>query len=284
MIALVSIAAITAIVVVAIYMRNGPLDRWIDFNVWKLIQGKSHGGQYVDANGVSIYYETYGAGPPVLVLHGGLGSIESMSHQIEALAKSHFVIAADSRSHGRSTDSGAPLTYALMADDMVKLLDHLKLDRVDVVGWSDGAMIGFDLAMRHPERAGRLVAIGADYDADGIVETSPLDLKTPPTPLSYKLFARDPAHWPTLYREVHTLWQTPQNYTLNNLSRIKAPTLIMVGELDGVRTEHAPQLVKAIPGSEEVILPGATHNAPIESAAMVNRHMLKFLDEHQAAM
>jgi pimeloyl-ACP methyl ester carboxylesterase len=77
-------------------------------------------------------------------MHGGLGSIESMSYQIRALAKSHFVIAPDSRGHGRSSDSNAPLSYALMSDDMSELIDHLKLDRVDVVGWSDGAIIGLD--------------------------------------------------------------------------------------------------------------------------------------------
>jgi pimeloyl-ACP methyl ester carboxylesterase len=277
--ALVSIAALMAILGAAIYARNGPVDRWLKFSAWKLTEGRAHGGQYVNANDISIYYETYGAGPPVLVLHGGFGSIESMSNQIEALAKSHFVIAADSRSHGRSTDSGAPLSYALMSDDMLKLLDHLRIDRTDIVGWSDGAMIAFDLALCHPERVGRLVAIGADYDVDGIVEHASPDLKVPPTPLTYKLFARDPDHWPTLYREVHTMWNTQQHYTLDRLARIKAPTLIVAGEFDAIKREHTAQLAKAISGTEEVIIPGATHNAPIEKPEIVNRHMLKFLQE-----
>jgi pimeloyl-ACP methyl ester carboxylesterase len=276
-----SIAVLAAILGATIYERNGPVYRWLKFNAWKCIDGKARGGQYVNANDISIYYETYGAGPPVLIIHGGLGSIESMSNQIEALAKSHFVVAADSRSHGRTTDSDAPLSYALMSDDMLKLLDHLRIDQVDVVGWSDGAMIGLDLALRHPERVGRLVAIGADYEVDGIVEdsTPDLDLKAPPTPLTYKWFARDPEHWPKLYREVHTLWATPQHYTLDRLGRIKAPTLFIAGELDAIKREHTAELAKAISGSKEVIIPGATHNAPIENPGIVNRRILEFLDD-----
>ena len=144
--------ALLATVFSANYAIDGPMQRWLAFYVWKFGAGKTHGGQYFNSNDVSIYYETYGAGPPVLVLHGGLGSIEGMSYQIRALAKSHFVIAADSRGHGRSTDSDAPLSYSLMSDDMSRLLDHLQIDRVDVVGWSDGGIIGLDLAIRRPER------------------------------------------------------------------------------------------------------------------------------------
>ena len=151
------------------------MHKWVGFYVRKLIEGKAHGGHYASVNDVFIYYETYGAGPPVLVLHGGLGSIEGMSRQSRALAKSHLVIAADSRGHGRSTDSNVQLSYALMSDDMSKLLDHLQIDRVDVVGWSDGAIIGLDLAMRHPECIRKLVAISANYDVDGLVEMPSLD-------------------------------------------------------------------------------------------------------------
>jgi pimeloyl-ACP methyl ester carboxylesterase len=92
----------------------------------------------------------------VLVLHGGAGFIEVMHYQIRALAANRFVVAR-SRAHGRSTNPDAPLSYALMADDMLNLLDKLEIDRADVVGWSDGGTIGLDLAMHHPERVGRLV-------------------------------------------------------------------------------------------------------------------------------
>lgn len=274
-----TIVGLMAIVGVAIYATDGPLHRWFGFYVWKLTDGKAHGGQYVDADNVKIYYETYGAGSPVLVLHGGLGAIEDMSNQIRALAKSHFVIAADSRGHGRSTDSNAPLSYSLMSDDMLKLLDHLQIDRVDVVGWSDGAIIGLDLAMRYPQRIRKLVAISANYDVNGLVESPSSDSEIPRAPLRYKLLARDPAHWPTLYREVVTMWKTQPHYTLNDLGRIKAPTLIMAGEFDVVKREHSDQLAKAISGSEEVIISGATHGVAVEKPEIVNPLILRFLDK-----
>ena len=203
----------------------------------------------MNINDVCIYYETYGAGTPVLVLHGGLASIESMSHQIRALANSHFVIAADSRGHGRSTDSSAPLSYSLMSYDMLKLLDRLQVDRVDVVGWSDGGIIGLELAIHHPKRIRRLVAISANYDVKGLLQTSTADTEIRRVPLRYKLLARDPAHWPALYRKVVTMWQTQPHYTLSDLENVKVPTLIMAGEFDiikhdqGKRTEARDLLV-----------------------------------------
>ena len=277
-IALISVAGIIALLGAALYASGGA-QRWLAFYVWKLVEGKAHGGQYANINNVRIYYETYSAGPPVLVLHGGLGSIEGMSYQIRALATSHFVIAADSRGHGRSTDSDTPLTYSSMADDVLKLLDHLQVDRVDVVGWSDGAIIGLDLAMHHPERIRRLVAISANYDVNGLLQSSTSVAEIPRPPLRYLLLAPDPPHWPVLYRKVVTMWQMQPHYTLTDLGHIKAPTLVMAGEFDAIKREHTDQLAKAIPDSQEVIIEGATHSVPIEKPEIVNADILRFLDE-----
>src|SRR5262249_24612854 len=151
--------------------------------------GKAHGGQFAAINNIRIYYETYGAGRPVLILHGGLGSLSRMRCQIMALASSYFVIAPDSRGHGRSTDSSETLSYSLMADDMLKLLDHLQINQVDVVGWSDGAIIGLDLAMHHPVRVKKLVAISANFDASGLAEAATAAAEAPTAPLQYRLLA-----------------------------------------------------------------------------------------------
>ena len=275
------IASFAAIIGVAIYASDGPVYRWLGFYAWKTYSGQAHGGQYFDARGVSIYYETYGAGPPVLVLHGGLGTIEGMSNLIRALAKSHFVVAADSRGHGRSTDSDEPLGYSLMSDDMANLLNHLNIDPVDVVGWSDGAIIGLDLAMRHPELVRRLVAISANYDVDGLIGEAPSDSDIPAPPLRYRLLARDPAHWPDIYRKVVRMWRTQPHYTLSELGHIKAPTLIMAGEFDIIKRDHSDRLAKAIPASEELIIEGATHTVPNDKPEIVNRQILRFLDEQR---
>jgi pimeloyl-ACP methyl ester carboxylesterase len=275
----VSVVGLMIVLGAATYASQGQLYGWIKFYLWKLTEGKAHGGRHAKINDVTIYYETYGDGPPVLVLHGGLGSIESLSNQIEALAKSHFVIAADSRGHGRSTDSNTPLSYSLMSDDMSKLLDHLQIDSADVVGWSDGAIIGLDLAMHHPDRVKKLVAISANYDVDGVVESVLSGSTIPRAPLSYRLFARDSNHWPALYREVMTMWKTQPHYTLRDIGQIRCPTLIMTGEFDIIKREHSAQLAKAILGSEEVIIPGAKHTSPIDKPEIVNSNVLRFLEE-----
>ena len=148
------------------------------FYAWKKFSGSAHGGRYVRLNGVDIYFETYGIGPPVLVIHEGLGSLDSMSHQVIAISKSHFVIAPDTRGHGRSGDFEAQLSYSLLARDMLKLLDHLGIGQVDVVGWSDGGIVGLELAVRHPERIKKLVVIGGNYDVDGLVEKPTIRIGT----------------------------------------------------------------------------------------------------------
>src|SRR5262249_50412490 len=207
------------------------------FYLWKAGSSAAHGGRYAEINAVRIYYETFGAGSPVLMLHGGTAFHESMHYQIRALAPSHFVIAPDSRGHGRSTDGESPLSYAQMADDMVKLLDELQVGKTDIVGWSDGGIIGLDLAMHHPERVGRLVAIGANYDVSGLQPLPPADASPDAAELEalrrfYERLAPDPAHWPVFYRKIVAMWRSQPRYSLDELAQIKAPTLVVAGELD----------------------------------------------------
>jgi pimeloyl-ACP methyl ester carboxylesterase len=230
------------------------------FYLWKAISGKSHGGHYADINGVRIYYETYGAGRPVLVLHGGTAFLETMHYQIRALSATRFVIAPDSRGHGRSTDSNAPLGYALMADDMLQLLD---------------------LAMHHPERVGRVAVSGTNYDVAGLVTQASGDDRPCDQDLSagyfYKLVAPDPAHWAVFYQKVITMWQTQPHYTLADLGKIQAPVLVMAGQFDCIKRTHTDQLARAIPNAHEQIIRGATHMAPLEQPDLVDAAMLSFL-------
>ena len=219
----------------------------------------------------------------MLVLHGGTGFIETMHYQISTLAANHFVIAPDSRAHGRSTDSSSPLSYAQMADDMLELLDRLKISKADFVGWSDGGIVGLDLAIHHPERVGRLVVSGASYDVDGLVsqvtsKDSPCEKDFDPARWFYEHVAPDPRHWPVLYEKIIVMWQTQPRYTLADLGKIVSPTLVMAGEFDCVARSHTDQLAEAIPHSQEQIIKGATHYAPLEQPDIVDREILSFLD------
>src|SRR5580692_10694310 len=118
-------------------------------------------------NGITIHYAMYGQGSPVIFLHGGLANTDYWGDQVESVAAHHTVILMDSRGHGRSTRDARPYGYDLMADDVVALMDVLKVPKADVVGWSDGGTIGLDLAMRHPDRVGRIFAFGATALASG---------------------------------------------------------------------------------------------------------------------
>jgi pimeloyl-ACP methyl ester carboxylesterase len=281
-IALIVVVAFVGVLATAFYAFNRASYGLPAFYVWRAVSGKARGGHYADINGIRIYYETYGAGRPVLVLHGGTGFIEFMHYQISALAASRFVIAPDSRAHGRSSDSNQPLTYDLMANDMLKLLDKLNIAETDVVGASDGGIIGLDLAMHHPERVKRLVAIGADYDVEG-VDTDKFPMPPPEEAMApmrdfYKRIAPDPTHWPVFYQKIIEMWRTQPHYRVTDLGTIKAPTLIMAGEFDAIKRQHTDQLAKAIPGAREVIIKGATHAAPLLQPDVVNAHILEFLE------
>lgn len=250
-----------------------------DFIAQKAARG-GHGGQTAEINGVAIYYETYGAGPPVLVLHGGTAYLETMHYQIEALAKSRLVIAPDSRGHGRSTDAAGPLHYHQMAEDVIALMDRLKIAKADVVGWSDGGIIGLDLAIHHPDRVGRIVAIGSNYDVSGLTSTTaaPADgAGVRPQREAYKRLSSTPDQWPVFYGKVTTMWHTEPAFTVQDLGRIRSPVLVMAGEHDSIRREHTDAMAKALPNGREVIIPAATHFAPLTHPEAVNAAMLEFL-------
>src|SRR5271165_4958948 len=123
-----------------------------------------------EANGISIYYAVYGQCSPVILLHGGLANTDYWGNQIKALSPHHTVIVMDSRGHGRSTRDARPYGYDLMADDVVALMDVLKVPKADIVGWSDGGILGLDLAIRHPDRVGKVFAFAANTVPSGVKE------------------------------------------------------------------------------------------------------------------
>ena len=136
---------------------------------------------YAPVNGIDMYYAVFGSGDPVLLIHGGLGHADIWANQVADLAKDHQVIVADSRGHGRSTRTAEPYGYDLMASDYLALLDYLKIDKAALVGWSDGGIIGLDIAMSHPERLTKLFAQAANVTVDGVKS----DVMTNPTFAAY---------------------------------------------------------------------------------------------------
>ncbi len=241
-----------------------------------------HGSHRAKINGVSLYYETYGEGPPVLVLHGAGGFLETMHYFISALAPTHTVIAVDSRGQGRSTDGPGPITYEQMGADMIALMDTLHIKQADVVGWSDGGIVGLDMAMKHPGRVRRLVAIGANYDVNGIDRKlmSPAMLAEQAEEIKpfYDAIAPDPSHFAVLMKKIEKMVTTEPHYTLAELGRIRARTLIVAGEHDLILRAHTDALAHAIRGSKEIIVPGATHFGPLEKPEAYDGIAVEFLN------
>lgn len=252
------------------------------FYAWRIVSGEFHGGHRASVNGVSIYYETYGTGPPVLLLHGAMAFLETMHYFIPPLVSTHTVIAVDSRAQGRSTDAPAPISYALMGDDMIKLMDALGIAQADVIGWSDGGIIGLDMAMKNPGRVRRLIAIGANYDVNGIppkeLEPSALRSMAEQVRPFYENVAPDPRHFAVLENKVLLMLTTQPHYTIPELGRIKARTLIVAGDHDMILRAHTDSLARAIPGAQEIIVPDATHFGPLEKPDAYEALAVKFLN------
>lgn len=259
----------------------------VGYLAWRAFSHDSGTGDRADLNGIRLYYETHGSGGPLLLMHGGTAFIESFYGQIPALAREFRVIAPDSRCHGRSTDADGPLSYGLMASDMLALIEKLKLGRVDIVGWSDGGIIGLDLAINHPSAVKKLVMIGSNFRADGMSAESIAKLKTlsPDDPfleearIFYRRIAPDPDNWPVLIGKIKTMWLTQPNYTAADLAKVRAKTLVILGENDDIRREHGQEMARLIPGARFVIIPGTTHMAPMEKPDELNKLVLGFLRE-----
>jgi pimeloyl-ACP methyl ester carboxylesterase len=233
-------------------------------------------------DGVELYYAEYGSGPPVILLHGGLGNSDYWGDLIPALAPHYRVITMDSRGHGRSSRDAQPYGYDLMASDVVGLMDYLKLDKADIVGWSDGAIIGLDIAMNHPDRIGRLFAFAANSTVAGLKP----DIDKNPTFAAYierageeyKENSPTPDEYDAFLNQIGALWASQPNWAAADLARIKTPVLIVDGEHDeAIRLEHTEQLAKEVPGARLLILPGVSHFAMLQNPAEFNAAVLKFL-------
>lgn len=218
-------------------------------------------GRYVKTRGFNMYYETYGKGEPLLIIHGNGGSINNFLYQIPYFAKSYKVILADSRAQGRSKDAGDSLSYEMMADDLNALLDTLHLDSAYVIGWSDGGINGLLLAMRHPEKVKKLAVTGANLWPD----TTAVD----PFIYNFAMKLNDSiqklAPNPEIKNQrklMHLLSYEPHISTAQ-LSQIKCPVLVIGGDHDVLLPKHTLLIAESIPRSYLWIVPNSGHSTPI---------------------
>lgn len=233
---------------------------------------------YADVNGLKMYYEVYGKGKPLVLLHGSYLTIPmNWSHVIPLLAKDRQVIVTELQGHGRTRDIARELSYEGMADDVSGLLTHLKIDSADILGWSMGGGVAFQFAVRHPKQLRRLVVVSAPYAHDGwlpeandsFAAFNADKFRGTPIQKQYDSLGNDPARFSEFVKKVVSIDLRPYDWS-KEVKAIKAPVFLAIGDADGVRYEHALELFRAMGGGKQgefhglprsrlAILPGTTH-------------------------
>jgi pimeloyl-ACP methyl ester carboxylesterase len=235
----------------------------------------SAAGKTLLRDGVKLYYEVYGTGEPVLIVHGNGGSIFDVGAQIDHFRKRYRVIAMDSRDHGRSSDSPDTITYEKMTDDLAALLDHLKTGPVYVLGWSDGGIEGLLLGIRHPAKVKKIAAMAANLN--------PSDKALHPEAVAFIKSAMaemsaQPKNIPASRREakVTQMMLDEPNIDPKALESIAAPTLVLASDNDVIADEHTLEIYHRIPNSQLCIFPGATHMIPFDDPVRFNAAVERF--------
>jgi pimeloyl-ACP methyl ester carboxylesterase len=243
-------------------------------------------GHYAMINGARLWYAEWGTGHrgvPVLLLHGGALNSSYFGYLIPTLVKHGYrVIAMDSRGQGRSARGNGPITYHMMANDVLKLLDYLHVRQVSLVGWSDGGIIGLDLAIHHPERLRRLFAYGANSNTAGVYK----DATKAPVVIAFEARAKKeyrelsptPDGWNSFQAVMGRMWATEPDFTTAQLRSIRVPTTIADGEYEEiVKPEDTRRLAATIPHAKLVILPNVSHFAILQDPPAFNAAVLSFL-------
>jgi pimeloyl-ACP methyl ester carboxylesterase len=243
-----------------------------------------------EVRGVKLYTETFGHGPPIVFLHGGLHFFDnSFAHQRDYFAAFRTVIGIDQRGHGHSPDNSAPFTYEGMAADTAALIKQLGLGPVDVIGHSDGADVGLLLARDHPELVRRLVVSGANLRADlspselqARKQRSPQEISASLPPkfrTEYLHVSPDgPDHWLTAVAKSWQLWLTPVVIEPADLKNIKIPVLVVAGDHDFTSLEETAEIYRALPRGQLMILPATGHATFEERPEILNAAIRAFLE------
>jgi pimeloyl-ACP methyl ester carboxylesterase len=258
-------------------------------------------GRYARVHDIDMYYERHGGrkhGQPLLLLHGALSAIgTSFGRLLPGLARQRQVIAVEMQGHGRTADIERPLRYELLADDIAALLVQLGIERADLFGWSLGAGVALQTAIRHPERVGRLVLASVSYNSGGlypeltagIAQSKPEDLTGTPFYEEYVRIAPRPQDFPRLFARQQQLDGEPQDWPAKAIRAITAPTLLIFGDSDLVRPEHAVELFRllgggvpgdlvGLPRSQLAVVPGTTHVTLMDRASWLVPMITRFLD------
>ncbi|SHK39389.1 alpha/beta fold hydrolase [Epilithonimonas mollis] len=243
----------------------------LGFTQVSIFGNNAEAGKILHLKDADIYYEVYGKGEPLFLLHGNGGSIDAFSKEIPELSKHFKVIAMDTRAQGKSTDiSTEPLTYIKFADDVKALADELKLKKINILGWSDGGNTGIEFAIKYPKMANKIITSGANVFPSGVGENEVENMKKD----ADKMRAENkPAHD---FRLLQLMIDEPK-ITKEQLNKIKAKVFVVAGENDLILRSHTEYIAKEIPNSKLKIYKGASHGVPVERAEELSKDVIKFI-------
>jgi pimeloyl-ACP methyl ester carboxylesterase len=241
------------------------------------------GGAYLNREGVQIWFAAYGAGPAVVLAHGGMGNAGNFGHQVPALVhRGYRVIVIDSRGHGRSGWDGTPFSYDQFADDMLAVLEHLGIEQAAIVGWSDGACTGLALAKAHPERVSGVFFFACNVDSTGNWPFEMTDTIGRCLERHHKdnaALSPSPERFDTMSAALQVMQASQPDYDAGDLQSIAVPVTVANAERDEfIRPEHGRYIADTIPGAHVVELAGVSHFAPVQRPVLFNQAVLDFLD------
>jgi pimeloyl-ACP methyl ester carboxylesterase len=250
-------------------------------------QQQGSNGKYAEVNSLKMYYEIHGSGRPLVLLHGAFGFAEGWAAFLPTLTKTHQVIAVELQGHGHTNDLDRPLTFEQMADDTAALLKQLKIKDADFFGYSMGGTVALGVAIRHPDLVRKLAFYGScagtakdTYDPETYKQFQSLSADFAPPVLKgpYDRMAPDPKRWPILVTKIKELEKIFKGYSAAELKAIKAHTLVMMGDRDAVRPEHAVEMYRLIPNAQLAIFPRGDHFLPFSGPDKLLATLAPFLN------
>jgi pimeloyl-ACP methyl ester carboxylesterase len=237
---------------------------------------------YAPLNGIRIWYASFGRGEPVFLLHGGLANSNYWGNQVPALARHYRVVVMDSRGHGRSSHDDRPYGYDLMASDVLGLMDFLKVPRAAIVGWSDGAILGLDIGVHHPERLTKLFAFAANSDPSGVADIaqSPVfNAYIARAEKEYEALSPTPSQYKSFLAQISKMWETQPSFSVEQLRGITVPVWIVDADHDeAIKRENTEFMSNTIPNAGLLIQPWVSHFSFLQDPPQFTSDVLHFLE------
>jgi len=238
-------------------------------------------GKYIDLNGAKIYYEEYGNGEPLLLIHGNGANIKSMENQIDYFKSKYRVIIADNRGHGKSELKTDSLNYAQIAKDWDELVNHLKLDSINILGWSDGGVIALKMGISKQSKIKKIVAMAANLrpDTTAVHSWAPNRVREDEKLAKEMIAKGDTSRDWNLQLQHYGLLLNQPNISHAELKKISVPVLIVAGDRDIIKNEHSVEIFEQLSKGQLCIMAGSTHVAPRTKPEMFNEIVNRFLTE-----